>query len=552
MIEVGRLPTRVGSVAADVCSENVGNLARFRPCARFAGARSLNYVRPEHTLDSGSAVLPLQSPAAERSVKIVLLRLLLRFRATLSRWLEVLPSLLASFVLHGFALLLLGLIVLRFSPPASEAMSVEAVANNAPEGPAEAIDRVDFVDDSHDKTETKLVDDKSDPAGLAPKKLPDLSSVPPIDFQDTSLKAAEKVELTVEPTVKLNGELSGRGVGVRSKIAIKGGGSTESERSVTLGLRWLARHQQADGSWSFHHGADDPGSLEKCTTGATGLAILSFLGAGHTHRSDVRFQGTVDKGLKYLVSQMKRSRDGGDLRGQVVSNEGMYAHAIATLALCEAYGLTQDEKLLEPAQQAVNFIVFAQDPKKGGWRYSPHEPGDTTVTGWQVMALKSARSSGLKVPARTLAAAGRFLDTVQAHGGSRYGYVSSDSTPPMTAIGLLCRMYLGWKQNTPALKRGVQFLSQTGPSLGDIYYDYYATQVLHHWGGPEWKKWNEALRDQLIQSQVMAGDAFGSWKPSGDRGAAAGGRLYQTCLCIMTLEVYYRYLPLYQKETAGQ
>ena len=177
-------------------------------------------------------------------------------------------------------MLLLGLIVLRFSPPASEAMSVEAVANNSPEGPAEAIDRVDFVDDSHDKTETKLVDDKNDPAGLAPKKLPDLSSVPPIDFQDTSLKAAEKVELTVEPTVKLNGELSGRGVGVRSKIAIKGGGSTESERSVTLGLRWLARHQQADGSWSFHHGADDPGALEKCTTGATGLAILSFWAPG--------------------------------------------------------------------------------------------------------------------------------------------------------------------------------------------------------------------------------------------------------------------------------
>ncbi len=276
------------------------------------------------------------------------------------------------------------------------------------------------------------------------------------------------------------------------------------------------------------------------------------MGAGHTHRSDVRFQGNVDKGLKYLVSQMKRSRDGGDLRGQVVSNEGMYAQAIATLALCEAYGLTQDEKLLEPAQQAVNFIVFAQDPKKGGWRYSPHEPGDTTVTGWQVMALKSARSSGLKVPSRTLTAAGKFLDTVQAHGGSRYGYVSSDSTPPMTAIGLLCRMYLGWKQNTPALKRGVQFLSHTGPSLGDIYYDYYATQVLHHWGGPEWKKWNEALRDQLIQSQARAGDAFGSWKPTGDRGAAAGGRLYQTCLSIMTLEVYYRYLPLYQKETAGR
>lgn len=521
-------------------------------------SHSLNCGHGAHTLDSGSAVLHLRCLAAELSVKNVPLQVLSRFRAKFSRWLETLPSLIASFVLHAVVLLLLGVIVLRFSPPTTEAMSVEAVANNAEEGPAEAIDRVDFVNESKDKPPDPKDDtakndaDSKDTGGVSRKKLPDLSSLPPIDVKDTMLQAAQKVELTVEPTVKLSGELSGRSVGVRAKTLIKGGGSTESEQAVTLGLRWLARHQQADGSWTFHHGSDDPGKLEKCTTGATGLAVLSFLGAGHTHRNDVRFQTNVDKGLKFLLSQMKRSRDGGDLRGLVVSNEGMYAHAIATLALCEAYGLTQDEKLLDPAQQAVNFIVFAQDPKKGGWRYSPHEPGDTTVTGWQVMALKSARSSGLKVPTRTLTAAGRFLDTVQASGGSKYGYITSESTPPMTAIGLLCRMYLGWKQNTPALRKGVQFLSHTGPSLGDIYYDYYATQVLHHWGGPEWKKWNEVLRDHLIQSQATAGDASGSWKPTGDRGADAGGRLYQTCLSIMTLEVYYRYLPLYQKETAGR
>ncbi len=228
----------------------------------------LNYVARGNTLDSGSAVLPLQSPAAELSVKIVLLRLLLRFRAKLSRWLEVLPSLLASFVLHGFALLLLGLIVLRFSPPPSEAMSVEAVANNASEGPAEAIDRVDFVDDSHDKTETKVVDDKSDTGGLAPKKLPDLSSVPPIDFQDTSLKAAEKVELTVEPAVKLSGELSGRGAGVRERSQSKEADRPRASARVTLGLRWLAapasgrslelssRGRRSGLARKMHHGSD--------------------------------------------------------------------------------------------------------------------------------------------------------------------------------------------------------------------------------------------------------------------------------------------------------
>jgi hypothetical protein len=470
----------------------------------------------------------------------------------MSSWLDVLPSLIASFVLHLVALLALGLIVLRLAPPAGEIIPIEASGNDSPNGPVEAIDRVDFIEQPLDKPRDTVVDN-NDSHGVSVAKLAEVASVPPIDFTSSSLHATDKVELTTEPKIGFTAELTGRSGAARSTLLVKGGGTGESERSVTLALRWLARHQQSDGQWSFHHGSDDPGSLEKCTTGATGLAILSFLGAGHTHRSEhVRFQPNVDKGLKYLVSQMKRGPEGGDLRGQVVSNEGMYAQAIATLALCEAYGLTRDEKLMGPAQQAVNFIVAAQDPKKGGWRYSPREAGDTTVTGWQVMALKSAKSSGLKVPSHTLAGATKFLDSVQTAGGSRYGYDRAGDTPPMTAIGLLCRMYLGWKQNAAPLKRGVQYLSKTGPSLGDIYYDYYATQVLHHWGGPEWKKWNTVLRDHLIESQMKEGDAAGSWKPTGDRGAGAGGRLYQTCLSVMTLEVYYRYLPLYQKETASR
>jgi hypothetical protein len=477
------------------------------------------------------------------------------FRAWFARLRQALPSLLASFVLHVLAFLALGLIVFRLAPQAGEVPLVEAVANDSPNAPVEAVDRVDFVDEPLDKPQEKVVDNKDDgknESGVSLGKLSDVPKLPPIDFQAASLQAAEKVSLSTEPAVHFTSELKGR-VGPARSTLLKGGGTGESERSVTLGLRWLARHQQADGAWSFHHGSDDPGTLEKCTTGATGLALLAFLGAGHTHRSEhVRFQSNVAKGLKFLLSQEKHVKEGGDLRGQVVSNEGMYAHAIATLALCEAYGLTQDEKLQAPAQQAVNFIVAAQDPKKGGWRYAPLQPGDTTVTGWQVMALKSAKSCGLKVPTRTLNDAGRFLDSVQTSDGSHYGYDRRGSTPAMTSIGLLCRMYLGWKQTAPPLRRGVQFLSRTGPSIEDIYYDYYATQVLHHWGGAEWRKWNDVLRDHLIESQAKEGDAAGSWKPTGDRGSGAGGRLYQTCLSIMTLEVYYRYLPIYQNESAGR
>jgi hypothetical protein len=484
--------------------------------------------------------------AAESGVKRLLTIPILG--AWLSRWLNVLPSLGVSFVLHVTVLLVLGLIVLRFAPRTNDVVPIESAVNDSADGTVQAIDRVDFVEATKEKPL-----DAGDVGATALGKLADVKGMTALDFKTSGLPSAQKVVLDTAPSSHTAGELAGRSGAARSTLLIKGGGTGNSERAVTLGLRWLARHQRSDGNWSFQHGPDDPGSLEKCTTGATGLAILAFLGAGHTHKAEhVRFQANVDKGLRFLVSQMKRGKEGGDLRGEVVSNEGMYAHAIATLALCEAYGLTRDSKLMDPAQRAVNFIVAAQDPKGGGWRYEPRQPGDTTVTGWQVMALKSAKASGLKVPSRTLTAAGHFLDHVQTAGGSRYGYDQAGDTPPMTAIGLLCRMYLGWKRTAAPLRRGVEYLSRTGPSPQDIYYDYYATQVLHHWGGGEWKKWNEVLRDHLIESQIKEGDAAGSWKPTGDRGAGAGGRLYQTCLSVMTLEVYYRYLPLYQKETANR
>jgi hypothetical protein len=465
-----------------------------------------------------------------------------------SPWLDELPSYCVSVATHVVVLLLLAAIVFRLAPKTGERAPVEVFGNEASDPVAGPLDSIQLSDNIVDKRSDAIDTSKATFDSLAVEKtLPALNlKVRPLDITDDFAAIAG-------PGGHFTGELAGRSGPGRAKLLSKGGGNTASEKAVSGGLRWLAQYQQPDGKWSFHHGVDDPGTLDQCTTGATGLALLAFLGAGHTHRSEnARYRATVDKGLHFLLSQMKCEGNTGDLRGKVVGNEGMYAHAIATLALCEAYGQTRDSELKAPAQRAVNFIVAAQDQDGGGWRYVPHERGDTTVTGWQLMALKSAKSSRLKVPEKTLAKAGRFLDFVQTAGGSRYGYDRRGDSPPMTAIGLLCRMYLGWMRDNPALEKGVDYLSGAGPSPDDIYYDYYATQVLHHWGGPEWKKWNEVLRDHLVETQVKKGDAAGSWKPTGDRGAGAGGRLYQTCLSVMTLEVYYRYLPLYRKEVAGR
>jgi hypothetical protein len=280
---------------------------------------------------------------------------------------------------------------------------------------------------------------------------------------------------------------------------------------------------------------------------------LCFLGAGHTH-TEGRFQEPVTKGLKYILDKAKRDETLLDLR-EIEGGPGMYAQGLASIVLCEAWGLSKDPALKQPAQFALNYIAAAQHPQKGGWRYEyrPAE-GDTSVVGWQVMALTSGRMSDLRVPTKTRQLATKFLDTVQEPGGAFYGYTSPGRQPSTTAVGLLCRMYLGWKHDHAGLGEGVAYLSQIGPSAENLYYNYYATQVMHHWGGPEWTKWNEKLREQLVSTQDHHGHAAGSWSPVNADGTRrdphgdAGGRLYATCLSILTLEVYYRHLPLYQRQ----
>jgi hypothetical protein len=163
------------------------------------------------------------------------------------------------------------------------------------------------------------------------------------------------------------------------------------------------------------------------------------------------------------------------------------------------------------------------------------------------------------VPPGTIQGSMRFLDSVQADSGARYGYTTPGQGQGTTAVGLLCRMYLGWKQEHPALKRGVEYLSRLGPSRVNIYYDYYATQVLRQYCGDPgteghemWEKWNSNMRDWLVSTQEKNGHEAGSWMMSGDHGSERGGRVYCTSMATMILEVYYRHMPIYGKQAATE
>ena len=229
----------------------------------------------------------------------------------------------------------------------------------------------------------------------------------------------------------------------------------------------------------------------------------------------------------------------------------MYSHGLASIVLCEAYAMTWDKQLLAPAQASLNYIAYAQDPIGGGWRYEPKQKGDTSLFGWQMMALKSGDMAYLRVDPRTIAGAIKFLDSVQQDSGAKYGYTSPGTGQATTAIGLLCRMYLGWKHDHPALRRGVEYLDKLGPSDSNMYYNYYATQVMRHYDGEPWQRWNGRMRDWLVGQQAKDGHERGSWHIRGGH-ASRGGRVYSTAMARMVLEVYYRSGPIYGTRAAEE
>jgi hypothetical protein len=448
-----------------------------------------------------------------------------------------------SLAIHGIVLLVLAFWML---PPSTfdDLMSLLGgqVAKLEEESPLllqEIVQPEQLTDLSTDSSLKQMVSELT--AGMTSDQIDDPIDVPlqiPLD------PVNELVEIPVA-----TGVFAGRSTAGRQAALRKFGGTAESERSVNLGLRWLASIQRDDGSWCFAEvgNAADPGYLNTTDMGATSLALLCFLGAGHTHQTEGPWQKVVDQGLGYLLASARVDSAVADLRGSYQGNSGMYVQGISTICISEASALAPDDKRLSRlGSLAVKFIERSQDRTGGGWRYEPGERGDTSVVGWQVMALQSARSGGIRVSGKTLQNVRKFLNSVQDDEGAQYGYMRPRSgTPSMTAVGLLCRMYLGAKRSHDDVKRGVKYLASVGPSREDIYYNYYATQVLHHFGSDYWTSWNQQLREFLVETQLKDGPAAGSWNVTDPHGRD-GGRIYQTALSILTLEVYYRHLPLYR------
>ncbi len=335
---------------------------------------------------------------------------------------------------------------------------------------------------------------------------------------------------------------------LRMQMLQREGGSSQTEAAVQRGLRWLTRHQSSDGSWSldrFYVGKNcNCGATSRLNSDSAGtsLALLAYLGTGQTHRTG-RDRAIILNGFNWLLAHQKPN---GDLRAVLDRPAGMYAHALATIVLCESLAVSGDEELRVPAQNAIDFLVEAQH-SSGGWRYRPEDQGDTSVTGWQLTAIRAAQTAKLLVPREAMERAANFLDTVQKDNGTRYAYQPGrEATEVMTAEALLARIHLGWDIDDQRLQRGANFLLTNhlpNRKTPNIYYWYHASQLFHHIGEQPWEQWNQQMSKILLETQITTGHATGSWTPGGHYDAI-GGRLYATALAICILETYYRHAPV--------
>jgi hypothetical protein len=382
------------------------------------------------------------------------------------------------------------------------------------------------------------------------------------------------------------GMFGNRNGGGRKRAVGKGGGSKGSEGAVEASLRWFKRHQSPNGSWeavnyyqNCTEGAKCEAGSEKDLTGSdanvamTGYALLCFLGAGYDHKTPNKYKTTVKKGVDWLLSVQKN--DG------YLGNRN-YEHPVAVMALAEAYAMTADPDLRAPAQKGIDQILARQnqtkakgtDPYSGGmgWDYTlPNDRNDSSVTGWNIMALKSALAGGLNV-GRGMEGSKRWFEAhwrasntkkdgvfkewkdITAYDRARFAYtwyhdkqeLDKDGQTGREAIGLTCAVFLGHMSGdvmAESLANEVMAVQVPKAYPTNAYYMYYNTLAIFQMGGDRWTKWNASVRDLLVNSQRKSTDCFdGSWDWEGTEFHGHEiGRVLTTAYNTLSLEVYYRY-----------
>jgi hypothetical protein len=330
----------------------------------------------------------------------------------------------------------------------------------------------------------------------------------------------------------------------RQKLLQQNGGTPETEAAVARALVFFSKTQHPDGHWTKFINDPNERATDAHDTALTSLALLCYLAAGNTPDMPGPYQDNVRRAIAYILAHEDKN---GDLRG----DGNMYDQGISTLALSEAAAMTRDKshgKLRDASHRAAQFVVEAQNGR-GGWRYAPRDLfSDTSVMGWQILALHSAQRTGFEIPSELKRKATAYLDSVSAGKfGMLAGYLTPIPTSTMTAEATFTRMLMEQDLSDAQLDEAAQYMLRKPPARDDLnyYYIYYGSLALMQMQGPNWERWNAHTSRLLLDMQEKQGVTAGSWSPEDNEWGNRGGRIYTTALATLTLEVYYRYLPMY-------
>jgi hypothetical protein len=486
------------------------------------------------------------------------------FNDVLYEWMNRAPWFGISAALHALVLLILAAIPweqfqeTKTNTITAQLDQIEEVVTEEPPPPEEELEEEPIEEPVLQDAETLETDDQQEFEEAQGE--PDFSS--DANFESDSFN--DVIGIGAGAGGKFGGRFGGNKKG-------GGRGGKAIELALAAGLDWLKQHQSNDGRWDCDGFSENCGKLGTtvCSdpgraqhdVGVTGLALLAFLGEGSTMEMG-SYKEQVQRGVSWLRQQ--QNPDSG-LFGDASTHEFLYNHAIATVAMCEAYYFSKSPQLKAVCQNAINYIQRARNPYSA-WRYEvpPNGDSDTSVTGWMVFALASAKDGGLKVDAGAFEGAMSFIDEVTDPTTGRIGYSkpgeassrilgTNDQFPAnkgeaMTAVGLLCRIFTGQNdvQKFPVLGKHADLLRLKPPVwepgvANDAYYWYYGTYAMYQMGGAHWTNWEKEMKKAIVETQRDSGDEKGSWDAVSDAWGFAGGRVYTTALCVLSLEVYFRY-----------
>ncbi len=305
-------------------------------------------------------------------------------------------------------------------------------------------------------------------------------------------------------------------------------------RAIDDALRWLAAHQADHGGWEAAHfgrwcdgkrttASSDGAGKAEFDVGVTGLALLAFHGAGYGPRGTHPYTRVAKAGLRRL----KQVQDVDGCFGPRTTQHFVYNHAIATMAMVEAYGMTLSPLFKRSAQAGLDFLAFARNPYFA-WRYGI-KPGDndTSVTAWAIAALDMARVLNLdasregrpapfEIDEACFDGAHAWLTKMTEPEYGRTGYIQRGGSPArsqgvidrfpadlseaMTAAAIGIRVALGESATKSLIiRKGAKLLEATKPAWNtergsiDMIHWYFGTLATHRIGGTAWSSWRRAL-----------------------------------------------------------